>query len=367
MTGHQIRRSLTSALIACAVSACSTIGAPTVPRDRLDYGFVIGESWKQQTLLNIVKLRYGDMPVFLDIAQIVAGYQLESTVGAGFAASNALGSVTGPTVLGGTLTAQGKYTDRPTVVYAPLTGTDFLKKLMTPIPPSAVLSTLQSGYPAQLVLPIVVNSVNGVSNENRRADTNRRADPKFVRLVQLLREMQLADALQIRVERQQQKGTEEATIITFPPTANPQLVANSREIATILHLNPALREFHVFFGGDSGKDNEISMNTRSLLQVLLELATIVQVPASDVATGMAAPGLVADQSSETQDRPFLIINSGDAAPSNAFVAVQYNGHWFWIPGTDIRSKLALDFVMLLFSISDTGPKTAAPVLTVPTN
>jgi len=41
--------------------------------------------------------------------------------------------------------------------------------------------------------------------------------------------------------------------------------------------------------------------------------------------------------------------------------------WFWIPSTDIQSKYTFGFVMLLFSISDTGVKGTAPVVTVPAN
>jgi hypothetical protein len=61
------------------------------------------------------------------------------------------------------------------------------------------------------------------------------------------------------------------------------------------------------------------------------------------------------------------ILSGDAPPKDAHVAVEYNGRWFWIAGTDIQSKYTFGFVMLLFSISDTGIKGSAPTVTVPVN
>jgi len=56
---------------------------------------------------------------------------------------------------------------------------------------------------------------------------------------------------------------------------------------------------------------------------------------------------------------------GESAPPDAYVAVEYHGRWFWIPDTDIQSKYSFAFVMLLFSISGTGLKAAAPVVTVP--
>jgi len=42
---------------------CAGIGPKTVARDRFDYVSAISESWKRQTLLNLLKTRYLDAPV----------------------------------------------------------------------------------------------------------------------------------------------------------------------------------------------------------------------------------------------------------------------------------------------------------------
>jgi hypothetical protein len=77
-----------AAVLGLSVAACSSIGPATVPRDRIDYASSIGNSWKEQTLLNIVKLRYADMPIFLDVAQVIAGYQVQSAITGSFTLGN---------------------------------------------------------------------------------------------------------------------------------------------------------------------------------------------------------------------------------------------------------------------------------------
>jgi hypothetical protein len=84
------------------------------------------------------------MPVFLEVAQVIAGYQLQSALSGNFTLGNFTSSFIDRLAATGGATAVSTYTDRPTVVYQPLTGVDFLKRLMTPIPPSSVLFMLRS-------------------------------------------------------------------------------------------------------------------------------------------------------------------------------------------------------------------------------
>jgi hypothetical protein len=74
----------------------------------------IADSWKQQTLMSIVKLRYFDVPMFVDVASVVSGYSLQTGVSVGTLSTER--AVQGNFLTGG---VQGIYTDRPTITYAP--------------------------------------------------------------------------------------------------------------------------------------------------------------------------------------------------------------------------------------------------------
>jgi hypothetical protein len=343
------------------ITGCTSIGPATVPYDRINYASAIGDSWKEQTLLNIVKLRYADLPVFLEVSQVIAGYQLQNSIIGSFTAGNFNAATIGAFTASGTAAASGTYTDRPTVIYSPLTGVDFLKRLMTPVPPSSVLFMLQAGYAADRVMPIMLDSINGLNNRSNRS--NRPADPEFTRLVQLMREGQLARALQFRIERIKEGA--ESSLLVFGPSKDSQIAAKGQEIRKLLGLKPDLKEIRVFYGGYAGKDDEIDMGTRSMLEIMLEFAANVEVPKTDVSQGKAAPGLTDTQAGQPGQGPKMRILSSDVQPKDAHVAVQYDRRWYWIADTDIESKSTFGILMLMFSVADTGVKGSAPVVTVP--
>jgi len=69
-----------------------------------------------------------------------------------------------------------------------------------------------------------------------------------------------------------------------------------------------------------------------------------------------------------QERLFphlLAVRSGLLAPADPFVSVQYRNQWFWIEDRDKQSKAVFNFLMFLFSLTETGTTQAAPIMTVP--
>ena len=61
----------------------------------------------------------------------------------------------------------------------------------------------------------------------------------------------------------------------------------------------------------------------------------------------------------------LRVRSSDRPPDDAYVAVKYRDGWFWIDDRDHDSKSAFSFLMLLFSLTETGTTQTAPIVTVP--
>ena len=342
------------------LTGCSHIGPKTVPRDRFDYNTAIADSWKEQTLLNIVKLRYADMPLFVEVASIVSGYTLESSVSLG-------GTVSSTTAVQGdflSLGTSGKYTDRPTITYAPITGAKFNESFMTPIPPKAVLFMLQSGWPADLIYPIVVDSINGLRSRQAAGADQRLGDPEYYYLVALLRKVQKSGAISMRIIKE--TNQKESTILFFHRKNIPTNIAEAHtEINQLLGLDPDQQEVKVTYGLIPQSDNEVAMLTRSLMQILVNLATQIDVPFDHVSDGLTVDSFPLPVGDEEKLKQLIRVKSGPDKPENAFTTIKYEDNWFWIDKRDFQSKRTFTFLMILFSLTETGGKEGLPLVTIP--
>lgn len=352
------KNAISLALLTLALTGCKSIGPGTVSRDRFDYSSSIADSWKQQTLLNIVKLRYMDLPVFVDVSSIVAGYTLQTGVSAGgsFPENNVLG--------GNTATVGGSaiYTDRPTVTYTPMTGEKFLRGLLTPIDPKNIFFMLQSGYAADFVLGLTVESLNGLRNRAATAGSAREADPDFIRVLQLMREVQEAGGVGVRVLENKDKST---TTVMFFRRDNlpPEILEKTREIRRLLKLSPDQKQFDLVYSPIAGGEGELAVGSRSVLQIMGAFASYADVPEADMKDGSALP--VANIAGGSGEQQPVQIKCSAEKPAHAFAAVHYRHHWFWIDDRDWRSKRAFTAIMFIFTMAETAGEQKLPLITIP--
>lgn len=343
-------------LIITGLGGCASIGPATVARDRFDYISAISDSWKAQMLLNLVKVRYADAPVFLDVASVITQTGYQGTLGvSGSWWQNPFFSTAG-------VTAAGTYGEKPTVTYSPLSGEKFARSLMTPIPPAAILSFLQAGYPVDVVLRLTVHTINGIHSRFGGSVRMREADPEFYPLVEKLRNIQQSGQIGLRVKK---SGDQTASLLVLSKKPNPAIEAERDEVRKLLGLDPQADEFNVVYGSVAANDHEIALLTRSVLEILTDLSSYIDVPAANIEQKRTFPSPAPEIVNGAPVPALIRILSSSQKPDDAFAAVPYRQEWYGIDDKDFASKRLFSFIMFLFTLTDTGEKQGAPVITIP--
>ena len=139
----------------------------------------------------------------------------------------------------------------------------------------------------------------------------------------------------------------------------PGLQAKVARVRELLRLDPKRNEFELIFGLGPSKDPEkIAFRTRSLIEILGDLAGAVDVP--DAAGAEQRGGAV------RLFAPEVKVRTSPEPPGAAFVVVRYQGDWYYIANDDLRSRQLFTLCMLLYSLAQSGKPLQLPVLTIPT-
>jgi len=133
--GSSMKRTLLL-LTALGLTGCA-MPNKAIRGDYSDYNNTIQYNQSQQMLLNIVRLKYRESPMFLKVGALSASYSFEARGGANLGRA-------GDTTLAG-INIGGSYSTRPTITYTPLEGDTFVKQVLTEIDEDAFLLLHRSG------------------------------------------------------------------------------------------------------------------------------------------------------------------------------------------------------------------------------
>jgi hypothetical protein len=313
------------------------VGPQSLPRDRALYSVSLADSWKEQTLLNIIKVRYSDPPVFVDIGNIISSYTLAQGTSVG---GTIIPNGNSQALVGGSVT----FSNSPTITYTPLTGNAYIKGLITSLPAPMVFAGIQNGLPADSTLLSSISSINGLS------------------VRELMREIQISGAIRLYVK---DDGKRQTSILGLRTSdVPPEIQAASKELRALLRLNPDATEFTLVSAPLPSSDTEVAVMTRSISGMIQNMAAQVEVPPEHVSQHRAFPGVEAGHELPGIV-PMMRIHSSKNKPGDSFVNVYYRDTWFWIDDGDLASKTSMVQLMQLFTMMDTGPRENLPVVTIP--
>jgi len=346
-------KKLTLLMICALLASCASIGPKLVSGSRTDYNMVLRQADDQQMLLNLVRLRYRDQAMFLEVSALNTQFSVSNEVNA----NTELGQGDNVVGLGGKVVLQ----ETPTVSYTPLKGADFVQRVLAPISLDTLFLLDASGWSSDRLFRLMVDEMNGVENANGANGPTPAQAPvyqEFKRVALLLRQLELENLVS-------DANYQNQPVLFFEPEARDR--AEYIELTGILGLNPSKLIFPVTVVA-RGSANSINLSLRSLSGVMYFLSQSVQVPEEDVAAGRVTV------TRDAAGRPFdwqlvteglLAIKSSPERPKNASVAVNYRNSWFYIDDSDLDSKSTFSLLGQVYQLQAGNTKSLVPVLTIP--
>ena len=164
------------------LAGCVSIGPRGLELSRTEFNSAIQRTDGEQLLLNIVRQRYNDPVMFLEVASVSSSISRTASLNlSGFFP----GGGSPESYNGG---VGGSYSDSPLVFYSPNTGERFVRQILTPIDLRTISLLLQSGWSIERVLLVAGDSFAGLKNTTTGAGD-------YQALVDHLRTLQRADQL----------------------------------------------------------------------------------------------------------------------------------------------------------------------------
>jgi len=219
---------MTAVVVVFFAAGCQ-VGPSALRIGQAEYNEAIQDTAARQLLLNLVRLKYRESPVVLDVGSISAQFEINQSAGIaghlvenvgqsvrnvsselGFAGDVRNGSfgtdagrLTGHTPDSLDLSAGFGYAERPTITYSPLRGEDFVKRMLTPISLHTIVTLVNSGWRIDRVLSVTVQDINGVDNVGSASGPTPTLAPAFedfLHAVGLMRELQLQRAIVMEID-----------------------------------------------------------------------------------------------------------------------------------------------------------------------
>jgi hypothetical protein len=343
-----------------AFSGCAHFGSSTIRADNFDYNKAIVDASNQQLLLNLVRMRYNDPWMFLEVSSVVSQYELRGAASASPRLVNGAGLTESGIGLG------VDYAERPTVSYVPVQGGDFSRVMLTPIPAHVLIYLSGAGWEIKTLLMSCAESVNGLKNAHGGPTWMFAPDASgFKELLETLQVLQRAGAYSVRTETDESgKGK---VLLVLNETQGPDAAKAQDRLRQLLGLDPSGTRFEIVGGLGDNRPDQIRMETRPLLGVYYFFAQAVEVPDQHVQESRVIVTKNPDGSRHDWSHvvgKLFKVRSSKSEPEDAFLKVKHRGYWFYIADDDPFSKQTYSLLNVMTLLQSGDSEGKSPLLTI---
>ena len=414
--GIRVASMVSYLLLMSAISGCSSIGPKVYESSFNDYNEAIRRTSDGQMLTNLVRLRYFDTPVFLQVSSVNSSFTVGANAGA--SATKVDG---GPDNFG--LNVGGSVSETPTISFSLPESGKYYGRLLSPLSAKQVTSLLLGGYDTETVFLTAVRGVNGLRNISAEYDNTPEQNSSFSdykEALSLIKKLRGQGLMDMELAGKQTDYSSPVTINQSTDLSKVLLLASTMYANVnnfeLVKYDNDLWQAHQFYKimamrfAPASKDSpdaqrlkqllnlekdryncpmeeaelvnaekprgvygkppgaldpsvtwaELGIRGRSMMEIMQVASKKVQIPADDAARGVAF--MDANQGS-AHDTGFVIKSSEDEP--NHSLRIKYRGHWFYIEDTDLESKELFALLNALFAVVGGTVPGAAPVMTIP--
>ena len=403
-------------LVMSLLAGC-TIGPAVYESSFTQYNDAVRKTMDEQMLANLVRMRYYESPMFLQVASLNTTFSVGANAGA--TASSVSG---GNDTLGASI--GGSYSETPTISFSMPESEKYYGRLLAPLSAAQVTSLVLAGFDSELVFRTAVRGMNGLQNLNAEFEPSSQvpeAHANFREALTLIKKLRAERMVDLELGGKETAWSSpvklsatsdlsqvlllgaasyamsnDAEIVGYPdgtwqthryekhmalrfaPASKNS--HDAQRLKELLALKPDHYNFSIVEAelvnaekarGVLGQSpgaldpsviwDEIGLRGRSMLEIMQVASKEVQVPEDD--TKLSAAGV--DQKISTDATDWLVIKTSESAPSNNSLRIQYRDHWFYIDDADLTSRRTFAMLSALFAVVGGTVPGAHPVLTLP--
>ena len=323
---------------------------------RTQYNVAVQQTEAQQLLLNIVRNRYSDPVLFLDITNITSGFSRGAS--SGLLGSFNSGNNSGIANVGGDIR------ENPNIFYVPNTGEKFVRQMLTPVDLRTIALLLQGGWSIERLMLLLGESANQLYNRPAGDE----GDPyhQFLRVAQALRHLQRTRQLNVGLEPSE---SENDVVLALMIGADAVDSADYQLVCEVLQIACDGEPLRLRQGFGTAPDaNTLALSTRSLFSAIYHLSRHVDAPAAHVAAGFTSSsndlGSVSSDAA-TALRDLFHVRSSTEEPEFAAVKVFYRDNWFYVSDSDQDSKTTFALLSTLITLKSGDTSGLMPLITIP--